>query len=299
MVMKGCDASIMIVNPTGDDEWRSPDDQTLKREGFETVMNAKAAVDSDPRCRFRVSCADILALAARDSVALVSNHSCLFVVWCVSDRMVLSSLTVSVSRRAEGPTSRWSWAGTTAGCPLGEASCSRIARSTSTSSTASSPASACRRPTWSRSQVRAGTRDCANGSCASLTAGAGAHTIGAASCSFFQYRLSGADPAMNPALASQLRGSCPGPGAFLDAATPVRFDNQYYRNLRAGWGLLGSDQVLHTDARSREAVERYAADERAFFDDFAAAMTRLGRVGVRTAANGEIRRDCRFPNWSE
>jgi peroxidase len=79
----------------------------------------------------------------------------------------------------------------------------------------------------------------------------------------------------------------------------VRFDNQYYRNLRAGWGLLGSDQVLHTDARSREAVERYAADERAFFDDFAAAMTRLGRVGVRTAINGEIRRDCRFPNWSE
>jgi peroxidase len=88
MVMKGCDASIMIVNPTGDDEWRSPDDQTLKREGFETVMNAKAAVDSDPRCRFRVSCADILALAARDSVALVSNHLLCFVAVCrcVSDR---------------------------------------------------------------------------------------------------------------------------------------------------------------------------------------------------------------------
>lgn len=105
---------------------------------------------------------------------------------------------------------------------------------------------------------------------------------------------------MHPALASQLRGSCPGQGApgfaLLDDATPARFDNKYYWNLRHGRGLLGSDQVLYADARSRAAVKRYASDERAFFDDFAAAMTRLGRVGVRTAADGEIRRDCRFPN---
>jgi peroxidase len=118
----------------------------------------------------------------------------------------------------------------------------------------------------------------------------------------FQYRLSGADPTMNPALASQLCGSsCPDPGApglaFLDdAATPVRFDNNYFRNLRRRWGVLGSDQVISTDARSRRDVERYAADERAFFDDFAAAVTKLGRVGVRTVDDGEIRRDCRFPN---
>ena len=129
---------------------------------------------------------------------------------------------------------------------------------------------------------------------------AGAHTIGAASCGFFGYRV-GADAAMDPAFADQLRGSCPGAAAggfaFLDAATPLRFDNEYYRNLRAGRGLLASDQALYADARSRGAVDRYAADQGAFFDDFAAAMTRLGRVGVRTADDGgEVRRDCRFPN---
>ena len=128
---------------------------------------------------------------------------------------------------------------------------------------------------------------------------AGAHTIGAASCGFFGYRV-GADAAMDPAFADQLRGSCPGAAAggfaFLDAATPLRFDNEYYRNLRAGRGLLASDQALYADARSRGAVDRYAADQGAFFRDFAAAMTRLGRVGVRTAEDGEVRRDCRFPN---
>jgi peroxidase len=129
---------------------------------------------------------------------------------------------------------------------------------------------------------------------------AGGHTIGAASCGFFAYRV-GEDPAMDPGLAQELLGRCPGDGpaagfAFLDSTTPLRFDNEYYRNLRGGMGVLASDQVLYADPRSRGDVERYAADQDAFFGDFAAAMTRLGRVGVRTAADGEIRCDCRFPN---
>lgn len=114
------------------------------------------------------------------------------------------------------------------------------------------------------------------------------------------------DPAaagMDAGFAARLRGACAGATnnrsggfAFLDGATPTRFDNAYYENLRRGRGVLGSDQALHDDARSRGKVELYAGDEDAFFDDFAAAMMRLGRVGVRMAGNGEIRRDCRFPN---
>ncbi|RLN42569.1 peroxidase 45-like [Panicum miliaceum] len=59
--------------PAGDDEWRHNDNQSLKREGFLTVLSAKAAVDSDPQCRNKVSCADILALAARESVVQVPS----------------------------------------------------------------------------------------------------------------------------------------------------------------------------------------------------------------------------------
>ena len=75
------------------------------------------------------------------------------------------------------------------------------------------------------------------------------------------------------------------------------FDNAFYRNLQVGKGLLGSNQVLYSDMRSRSTVDYYASNQGAFFGDFMAAMTKLGRIGVKTpTTGGEIRRDCRFPN---
>ncbi|CAL5041096.1 unnamed protein product [Urochloa decumbens] len=252
--VRGCDASIMLINPDGDDEWRSLDGMTLKPEGFNTVMSAKAAVDSDPQCRNMVSCADILALAARDSVFLSGGPDY---------QVELGRYDGRVSTRGSVV------------IPHG---------------------------TFNLDQLNAFFSGLGL-SQADMIALSGAHTIGAASCGFFGYRVgAGTDAAMDPAFAEQLRGTCPGGVgvgggfAFLDGATPLGFDNEYYRNLRGGRGLLGSDQALYADPRSRGAVDLYAADQEAFFDDFAAAMTRLGRVGARTAEDGEIRRDCRFPN---
>ena len=75
------------------------------------------------------------------------------------------------------------------------------------------------------------------------------------------------------------------------------FDNAFYQNLQVGKGLLGSDQVLYSDIRSRSTVDYYASNQGAFFGHFMAAMTKLGRIRVKTpATGGEIRRDCRFPN---
>jgi peroxidase len=67
-----------MVNSNGDDEWRNSDNQSLKPEGFKTIMNAKTAVDSDPRCRYKVSCADIPALAAASSTPYVTRTSAQF-----------------------------------------------------------------------------------------------------------------------------------------------------------------------------------------------------------------------------
>ncbi|AQK66607.1 peroxidase 16 precursor [Zea mays] len=248
--VRGCDASVMLIDPAGGDEWRSPDGVMLKPEGFSTVMSAKAAVDSDPQCRNMVSCADILALAARDSVFL-------------------------------------------SGGPDYEVELGRFDGRVSSGGSVVVP-----HGTFDLDQLNAFFSSLGL-SQTDMIALSGGHTIGAASCGSFAYRV-GADPAMDPALAQQVLARCPGGGpagfAFLDATTPLRFDNEYYRNLLGGMGILASDQVLYADPRSRGAVERYAADQAAFFGDFAAAMTRLGRVGVRTAADGEIRRDCRFPN---
>ena len=49
--------------------------------------------------------------------------------------------------------------------------------------------------------------------------------------------------------------------------------------------------------RSCSTVDYCTSNQVAFFDDFVAAMIKLGRIRVKTpATGGEIRRDCRFPN---
>lgn len=70
---QGCDASVMLSSKNHTSEKDSADDLSLAGDGFDTVIRAKAAVDGVPQCRNKVSCADILAMATRDVVALVSN----------------------------------------------------------------------------------------------------------------------------------------------------------------------------------------------------------------------------------
>lgn len=102
---------------------------------------------------------------------------------------------------------------------------------------------------------------------------------------------------MNPTYATQLQAACPANAdpnlaVGLDPVTPRAFDNQYFKNLQQGMGLLRSDQVLFTDTRSRPFVNSWAQSTAGFQRAFVAAITKLGRVGVKTAANGNIRRNC-------
>ncbi|GMH14886.1 hypothetical protein Nepgr_016727 [Nepenthes gracilis] len=84
---------------------------------------------------------------------------------------------------------------------------------------------------------------------------------------------------------------------FLDCATPFWFDNSYYRNLLASRGLLNSDQVLFTDsAPSVELVKIYAEDNAIFFEQFAKSMVKMGNLSPLTGARGEIRTNCRKIN---
>ena len=128
--------------------------------------------------------------------------------------------------------------------------------------------------------------------------------MGFAHCGTFAARIQTAavDPTMDPGYASQLLAACP-PGVDpnvaldLDPVTPKAFDNQYFINLQKGMGLLNSDQVLYADDRSRPIVDNWAANSTDFQQAFVAAMTNLGRVGVKTdPALGNIRRDCAVLN---
>lgn len=131
----------------------------------------------------------------------------------------------------------------------------------------------------------------------------GAHTIGVSHCSRFSRRIykfspkNPIDPTLNLTYAFQLRQMCPlnvNPtiAISLDPTTPTKFDNAYYTNLQQGKGLLSSDEVLFTDARSKSTVDLFASNNDAFQQAFVSAITKLGRVGVKTGNQGEIRHDC-------
>lgn len=132
-----------------------------------------------------------------------------------------------------------------------------------------------------------------------MVALSGAHTIGFSHCNEFADRLysSQVDPNLDPTYAQDLMTQCPknpDPGVVLalDPQSPAVFDNLYYKNLVSGKGLLSSDQVLFTDTASRSTVVEFANDAVRFNTAFVAAMRKLGRVGVKTGREGEIRRDC-------
>jgi len=131
----------------------------------------------------------------------------------------------------------------------------------------------------------------------------GAHTVGFSHCDQFANRLysfsssNPVDPTLDPTYAQTLMAGCPrNPDPTvaieLDPQTPAAFDNIYYQNLVSGKGLLTSDQVLFSDAASQPTVVRFANNAADFNEAFVAAIRKLGRVGIKTGNEGEIRRDC-------
>ncbi|KAA8522745.1 hypothetical protein F0562_009093 [Nyssa sinensis] len=258
--VRGCDASVLLANPIGRVEKDHPDDISLAGDGFDTVIKAKAAVDSDPQCTNKVSCADILALATRDVIVLTGGPS----------------YSVELGRR-DG----------------------RI-------STIASVQHRLPHPDFSLDQLN--TMFGSNGlNQTDMIALSGAHTIGFSHCGKFSKRIynfsprNPIDPTLNVQYALQLRQSCPvnvDPriAINMDPTTPQTFDNSYFQNLQQGKGLFISDQALFTDTRSRTTVNQFASSNAAFNQAFVSAITKLGRVGVKTGNLGEIRRDCTAVN---
>lgn len=75
---------------------------------------------------------------------------------------------------------------------------------------------------------------------------------------------------------------------------PVTFDNEYFKALQqrpwedksnsmAAMIGLPSDHVLPDSKLCQPAIQRYAASQTAFFEDFAAAYTKLTTLGTSLA----------------
>jgi len=132
----------------------------------------------------------------------------------------------------------------------------------------------------------------------------GAHTVGVSHCSRFSNRIynfsssNEVDPTLDPSYASILQSDCPIDADLttivvgMDPQTPNQFDNAYYQDLQSHEGIFTSDEVLFTDSRSASTVNSFAASTDSFQTAFVTAITNLGRTGVKTGNDGEIRRDC-------
>ncbi|GLJ08908.1 hypothetical protein SUGI_0098390 [Cryptomeria japonica] len=132
-----------------------------------------------------------------------------------------------------------------------------------------------------------------------MVALSGAHTVGFSHCNQFANRIYGnsVDSSIDPSYVTQLQQMCPqnvdpSIAINMDPVTPRTFDNVYYQNLQNGKGLFKSDEVLFTDSRSSSTVNNFASSTSSFDSAFINAMTKLGRVGVKTGNEGEIRKDC-------
>ncbi|XP_061356300.1 peroxidase 9 [Gastrolobium bilobum] len=84
----------------------------------------------------------------------------------------------------------------------------------------------------------------------------------------------------------------------LDFGSPRMFDNTYFKLILIGKGLLNSDEVLLMGnvKETRELVKKYAEDESLFFEQFAMSMIKMGNLRPLTGFSGEVRKNCRRVN---
>ncbi|KAG5550740.1 hypothetical protein RHGRI_015631 [Rhododendron griersonianum] len=83
--------------------------------------------------------------------------------------------------------------------------------------------------------------------------------------------------------------------APLDS-TPRQFDTNYFSNLVQKKGLLDSDQALYLGGVTDGLVKRYSTNREAFFKDFARSMVKMGNFKPLTGNEGQIRNNCRKVN---
>ncbi|KAG2587846.1 peroxidase 72-like [Panicum virgatum] len=257
--VKGCDASVLLDNSTGivSEKGSNPNKNSLR--GFEVVDEIKAALEA--ACPGTVSCADILALAARDSTVLAGGPS-----WDVplGRRDSLGASIQGSNNDIPAP-----------------------------NNTLPTIVTKFRRQGLDVADVVAlsGAHTIGLSRCTSFRQRLYNQTgNGAADATLdvsFAARLrqgcprSGGDGNLFP----------------LDLATPARFDNLYFKNILAGRGLLSSDEVLLTkSAETAALVKAYAADVDLFFRHFAQSMVKMGNISPLTGAQGEIRKNCRRLN---
>ncbi|GAB2276582.1 Peroxidase 63 [Dionaea muscipula] len=256
----GCDASVLITSTPFNSAERDADiNLSLPGDAFDVVVRAKTALEL--ACPSVVSCADILAVAARDLLTMVGGPYYPVLLGRLDSRVSKSS---SVDGNLPVP-----------------------------SMTADQIIGIFARNGFSVQEMVAlsGAHTVGFSHCKEFSSGIYNYSRTQAADPSYNPRFAAA---LQSACANYRNE--PSLSVFNDVMSPNKFDNLYFKNLPEGLGVLASDHTLANDPRTRPFVERYGKDQNAFFRDFANAMQKLSLLGVKLGNDGEIRHRCDATN---
>ncbi|KAI3829283.1 hypothetical protein L1987_03402 [Smallanthus sonchifolius] len=258
--VQGCDGSILISSKPGSAELpekESDDNSEIPADAYDVIETAKAMVER--KCPGVVSCADILALAARDFIHLAGGpyYPVKKGRWDGKQKPKASLVYTNV--------------------PHANSTIDHLLKLFSSKGL-----------TLNDLVVLSGAHSIGFAHCK--------HFVNRL---YNFQGTNKPDPDMDPRLLKSLRMSCPQYGgnigvvAPFDVTTPFAFDNAYYQNLQGKLGLLATDKALFLDPRTKPLVQTFSNDKNKFLQEFSSSMERLGNVGVkRGKKHGEIRRVC-------
>lgn len=255
--VEGCDASILLdptpFNPTPE-KLSAPNNPSMR--GFDLIDAIKHAVEA--ACPGVVSCADIIAFAARDATYFLSGGKVYFDM---------------PSGRRDGTFSNDS--GPIDFLPPPTSNLSDLVSSF-----------AVKGLSVEDMVVLSGAHTVGRSHCSSFVSDrvAAPSDINGGFANFLKQRC----PA-NPTSSND-------PTVNQDAVTPNAFDNQYYKNVEAHKVLFASDAALLTSPATAKMVSDNANIPGWWEDKFAKAFVKMASVGVKTGYPGEIRRHCRVVN---
>ncbi|KAG6431139.1 hypothetical protein SASPL_109214 [Salvia splendens] len=255
--VKGCDASILL-NTVGTNQSEKDARPNLSLGGFEVIDEIKTRIEKV--CTQKVSCADILALAARDAVSFPFKKPLWDVLTGRKDGRV--SLISNVNGNLPSPFSDF----------------------------------ATLRTIFSDKGLDINDLVALSGA---HTIGV-SHCGSFSRRLFNFTGKGDADPSLEPAYAEFLRKQCPNPASpatvvGMDPNSTLTFDTHYFTALKKHQGLFQSDAALLTNATSADIVRRFQSRD-SFFKQFAKSMVKMGAIEVLLGDAGEIRKDCRFIN---